>query len=311
MSYFAQGRINFCLFLDALIQPIWLMPNGKFSNRCCPARNRAADIAFIRCEKLSTPSDIYCEPVVRGGYCRTIFRTGERFTNTSKSGSKTARGSKSTIICTNNCARKCRARNNHRQLLLIHNRWRRPKKGGAKRLRWRQENSRSETAHRRWYDGTVNSSCGSFGGNSRCWRGGVDFWSGQRNQSQVKENLGGYGLSRRMLAAMDCRKHRVGVGDSAKTTAMGLVSWECRTTADACLYSIEKKMGRGKNICLVGAVSQALERLRIFAKKQRDDDLSGDEWLDAEAFGNKRAIWNAKQTKTKVKALRANFLNSL
>jgi hypothetical protein len=39
------------------------MPNGKFSNRCCPARNRAADIAFIRCEKLSTRSDIYCEPV--------------------------------------------------------------------------------------------------------------------------------------------------------------------------------------------------------------------------------------------------------
>ena len=63
-----------------------------------------------------------CEPVVRGGYCRTIFRTGEPFINISKSGSKTARGSKFTIICTNNCARKCRARNNHRQLLLIHNR---------------------------------------------------------------------------------------------------------------------------------------------------------------------------------------------
>ena len=59
------------------------------------------------------------------------------------------------------------------------------------------------------------------------------------------------------------------------------------------------------------ALSAALERLRISAQEQRDDDLFGDEQFDAEAFGTKRAIRSAKSAKVKTKALKTNFLNSL
>ncbi len=70
-------------------------------------------------------------------------------------------------------------------------------------------------------------------------------------------------------------------------------------------------MGRGENICLVRAVSQALERLRISAKKQRDDDLSGDERFNAEAVGNKSPVRSSQSAEIKIKALRNRFLNSL
>jgi len=73
---------------------------------------------------------------------------------------------------------------------------------------------------------------------------------------------------------------------------------------------LKRRWGRA-HVRLVGSLSAALKRLRIFAKKQRGNDLTGDERFDADAFGTERVVWSAKQTKIKVKALRGNFLNSL
>jgi hypothetical protein len=52
-------------------------------------------------------------------------------------------------------------------------------------------------------------------------------------------------------------------------------------------------------------------RLKHAAKKQRDDDLSGDERFNAEAVGNKSPVRSSKSAEIKVKALRNRFLNSL
>lgn len=120
--------------------------------------------------------------------------------------------------------------------------------------------------------------------------------------------MGGYGLSRRKAAAMDSGKCRLGIGNSEEATALGLVSRRCRTAADARLYSLKKKMGGGTHLRLVGTKSAALERLRVFAKKQRNDDLSGNEQFDAPAIDSESTVWRSEQAKAGVKALKNQLL---
>ena len=90
-----------------------------------------------------------------------------------------------------------------------------------------------------------------------------------------------------------------------------LVSGGCRTAIDAAFHGSQTKMGGRANLCLARSVSATLERLRISAKEQRNDDLSGDEQFNVEAIGKQNSVRSTKSAKAETKALRKHFLNSL